>query len=96
MNVGSTYQSPYGKAVLQQDPRTTSGKKFWLKKPTGKPRNTLGNKCGLMLPVCTWRTAARGMNDLRNGTGEDMERKQAEEPYECPLEQSTFTEIPKC
>jgi hypothetical protein len=36
------------------------------------------------------------MSDLRNGIGEYMDRTQGEEPYECPLEQSTFTEIPKC
>jgi hypothetical protein len=35
------------------------------------------------------------MKDLGYGTGEDIDRTQGEEPYECPLEQSTFTEIPK-
>ena len=44
----------------------------------------------------TWRIAARRMSNMRNGTGQDMNRTQGEEPYECPLEQSTFTQIPKC
>ena len=43
----------------------------------------------------TRRTAVRSVSDLRNGTGEDMDRTQAEKLYECPLEQSTFTETPK-
>jgi hypothetical protein len=63
------------------------------RRPTGKPRNTWGNKCGLRFQNFTWRTVARRMTGLRNGTGgENMDRTQAEEPYECPLEQSTFTE----
>jgi hypothetical protein len=33
------------------------------------------------------------MTGLRNGTGgENVDRTQVEDPYECPLEQSTFTE----
>jgi hypothetical protein len=63
------------------------------------PRNTWGNTCGKLPPNFSIKTGRQRQDtvvrDWRKKTGEDMDRKRAEEPCECPLGQFTFRETPE-